>query len=128
MADPGRPPPTPPTTTPTPPAPRGRDPRLEIPEILTTPVRKPELLKEYERAARGGERRGGSDTANQAAGWAIAMNFVWTVAAGGLLGWAIQAWVWASAAPWPLLVGLITGILVGMGKFIRDALKANNTP
>ncbi len=108
--------------------PSSGDPRLKIPDVLTKPVLKPEMLKEYERNDSAARRPGESDTAKQAAGWAIAMNFVWTVAAGGLLGWAVQKWAWPSAAPWPLLVGLITGILVGMGKFIRDALKANNTP
>jgi F0F1-type ATP synthase assembly protein I len=108
--------------------PHGRDPRLEIPEVLRQPVKKPEALKDYERIERSSAKPGESDSAKQAAGWAIAMNFVWTVAAGGLIGWAIQKWAAPSAAPWPLLVGLIVGILVGMGKFIRDALKANSSP
>jgi F0F1-type ATP synthase assembly protein I len=109
------------------PTPPGRDPRLEIPEVLRRPVKKPEALKEYEKAERVNLRPGTSDSSKQAAGWAIAMNFVWTAAAGGVLGWAIQKWAFPSAAPWPLVSGLIVGIIVGMAKFIRDAIKANNS-
>ena len=67
-----------------------------------------------------------TDSTKQALGWAIAMNFVWTLAAAGLIGWAIQKWAWPAAAPWPLVTGLILGIVVGMGRFIRDAIRANN--
>lgn len=106
----------------------GSDPRLRIPDVLRTPVKKPEMLREYEQRDREASSPAMTDTTKQAAGWAIAMNFVWTLAAAGLLGWAIQRWAWPSAAPWPLLVGLFVGLAAGMGRFIRDALKANREP
>lgn len=113
-------------STPAPPPSNG-DPRLQIPEVLRRPVQKPELLKEYERNDRVRLNPNRSDITRQATGWAIAMNFVWTVAAGGLLGWGVQ-WIWPKAAPWGLVGGLLAGIIIGMGKFIRDAVKANNQP
>ncbi|HVU63151.1 MAG TPA: hypothetical protein VHC70_04195 [Phycisphaerales bacterium] len=103
----------------------GKDPRLEIPEVLRRPVPKPEALKDYERAERAAKKSRVSDEAKQATGWAIAMDFVWTFAAAGLIGWAIQKWAWPAAAPWPLLVGLLVGIVAGMVRFIREAIKAN---
>ncbi len=102
------------------------DPRLEIPEVLRQPVKKPEMLKEYDRIQASGKDATPTDSTKQALGWAIAMNFVWTLAAAGLIGWAIQKWAWPAAAPWPLVTGLILGIVVGMGRFIRDAIRANN--
>lgn len=107
-------------------SPSGGDPRLEIPEILRTPVKKPSMLDEYDRIKHESKAPRETDSTRQAVGWAIAMNFVWTLAATGLFGWAIQKWLWPAAAPWPLVVGLILGIVVGMVRFIRDAIRANN--
>lgn len=105
--------------------PSSGDPRLEIPEVLRTPVKKPQALVEYDKADAGRGKVGASDAARQASSWAIAMNFVWTLAAALLLGWALQKWVWPAAAPWPMLVGLFVGLVLGMVRFMVEALKAS---
>ncbi len=45
------------------------------------------------------------------------------VAAGALLGWGFDAW--RGTAPTGMLVGSITGILVGLWSLIRGSLKLN---
>ena len=112
-------------TPPLPTSPSGGDPRLEIPEVLRQPIKKPDALLEYDKRDGAASGSSVSDSTRQATGWVIAMTFVYTLAAAGLLGWAIQTWAWPRAAPWPLLVGLILGLVLGMGRFIRDAMKAN---
>ena len=98
---------------------------MEIPELLRTPVERPESL-------RRGEPPGGNlsddDTADTVRGWAIAMNFVYGVIGGALVGWAVQEWLWPAAKPWPLLAFLMAGLIGGFARFIREAMKANNAP
>ena len=60
-----------------------------------------------------------------AAGWAIALNFVYGVVGAGLIGWVIEKWVVPSWAPWPVLVGLMVGLIGGFARFIHEAMKAN---
>ncbi|HRJ49066.1 MAG: AtpZ/AtpI family protein [Phycisphaeraceae bacterium] len=67
-----------------------------------------------------GGRGGGA--ANQARAWAIGLNFVYGVIGFSLIGWAVQRWIWPSAAPWPLLVGLFLGLIGGGFRFIKDAM------
>ena len=66
------------------------------------------------------------ETAAMARGWAIAMNFVFGVMGMGAIGWAIQTWVWKSAAPWPIVVGLGMGLVGGFYRFIKEAIAAAN--
>jgi F0F1-type ATP synthase assembly protein I len=56
----------------------------------------------------------------------IGSNFAFSVMAAGLLGWALQTWLLKSAAPWPLVIGLALGLILGFYRFIREALKAIN--
>ena len=56
--------------------------------------------------------------------WAIAINFVAYVVAGGFLGGLIDYWQ-GTSKPWFLLGGLILGLVYGFYKFIREALAAN---
>ena len=51
------------------------------------------------------------------------MNFVFSVAAGALLGWFID-WLLGST-PWLMLVGLIAGLIGGFYRFIREASAAS---
>lgn len=106
--------------------PSGRDPRLEIPEVLRTPVRRPSDIGEAagtrRPVAEGDERT----TADMAKGWAIALTFVYSLIGAGLIGWAIQKWLVPSWAPWPLLVGLLVGLIGGFARFIREAMLANS--
>lgn len=77
-----------------------------------------------------GERAGGdvgksySGAQEAAKGWAIAMNFVFGVIAGALLGWGVQ-WMWPSTAPWALIIGLGAGLIGGFVRFIKEGLQAN---
>lgn len=106
--------------------PPSRDPRLEIPEVLRTPVKRPEHMTTGEPL--GGRLTSDSDAIESAKGWAIALNFVYGVIAGTLIGWAIQAWLTPQWAPWPLLIGMGAGLIGGFIRFIREGIRANNAP
>lgn len=69
-----------------------------------------------------GMNTGRLGAANQARAWAIGLNFVYGVIGFALIGWAVQRWIWPSAAPWPMLVGLFLGLLGGGFRFIKDAM------
>lgn len=100
-------------------SPSPRDPRLEIPEVLRTPIKKPDLA-----AAQSLGKK--TDTlANAGNAWAIAFNFLATIIALGLLGWTVQQWLVPKWAPWPLLTGLGLGLVGGFWRFVREAMKAN---
>jgi F0F1-type ATP synthase assembly protein I len=55
---------------------------------------------------------------------AIGSNFAFAVMGMGLIGWAIQKWLWPAAAPWPILIGLGLGLIGGLYRFVRDAMAA----
>lgn len=55
---------------------------------------------------------------------AIGSNFAFAVMGMGLLGWALEKWVWPGAAPWLLIAGLGLGLIGGLVRFVRDALAA----
>jgi F0F1-type ATP synthase assembly protein I len=61
----------------------------------------------------------------EAQAWAVATSAVFSIAAGGVLGYALQRWVWPGAAPWLILGGLAAGLVVGMIRFVRDATAMN---
>ncbi len=59
-------------------------------------------------------------------GWrmmGLGMEVASQVAAGAILGWAFD--LWQETAPTGLLVGAITGIVVGLWSMIRGGLKLN---
>ena len=74
---------------------------------------------------REGDPVQGKKLAQQGKVWAVGMNFAFTVMAGGLIGWAIQAFWLKNAAPWPILIGLGLGMASGLVQFIREANKLN---
>lgn len=94
-----------------------------IPEALLKPVDHPRADEILHPRRDTHDQR---DAASQAKGWAIAMSFAFTVMAGGLLGWAVQQWIWPAAKPWPLLVGLFAALIGGFVRFIREGLAAAN--
>jgi hypothetical protein len=51
----------------------------------------------------------------------VGTNFAFSVMAAGLLGWLLQRFVIPGSAPWPLVVGLLVGLLLGAWRFVRDA-------
>lgn len=92
----------------------GRDPRLEIPEVLRTPVRQSHF--DPVTGSNGGKKKKGEgvDATGMARAWATAMDFVFTIIAGAGLGLLVD-W-WQGTRPWGTLVGLGVGFV---GAFIR---------
>jgi F0F1-type ATP synthase assembly protein I len=67
----------------------------------------------------------GSGAKEEAQAWAVATSAVFTIVAGGVIGYALQRWVWPGAAPWLILGGLGVGLVAGMLRFVRDAMAMN---
>ncbi len=97
------------------PATEADDPRLAIPEELRKPIARPHAL--------GGQRAAkGEGSANDLMRIStVGTNFALAVVVLGLAGWALQKWLWPSAAPWLLVGGLLLGLVVGMVRFVHDA-------
>jgi len=92
-----------------------RDPNLEIPEILRTPVRQPEMPgapKIPATAAIG----------SMGVGFAIAFNFISMIGGGVLLGWLFDRW--RGSMPVGTLVGLGVGFIGAFYGIIRQSQKA----
>ncbi|HLO39838.1 MAG TPA: hypothetical protein VK176_02355 [Phycisphaerales bacterium] len=64
--------------------------------------------------------------ANSGRAWAIGLNFVYGVIGFGLIGWALERWVWPQAAPWIMLSALGLGLLGGGVRFVREAIAMGN--
>ncbi|MFT3685853.1 MAG: hypothetical protein QM783_13180 [Phycisphaerales bacterium] len=104
------------------------DPRLKIPDELTRPVDRskfPSLAPKGDAAGTGKDKKGrGDGTMEQLVSiGVVGSNFALAVAATGLIGWGVQAWVLPKLAPWPLVVGLLLGVVVGALRFVQDARK-----
>lgn len=81
-----------------------RDPRLEIPEILRTPVEHPSLkAKEPSKVA--------TNLGEVGTALAIAIDFLATAGAGALIGWGIDRW--RGSLPVGVLIGAAVGFFVG---------------
>src|SRR5262249_53751670 len=94
--------------------PHHRDPRLEIPETLRTPVRKPDLSP-----TEGGPSKppppGGLTESSRA--WATAMDFIFTILAGAAIGWLIDRW--QHTIPRWTMVGLALGFVTAFIRIVR---------
>jgi F0F1-type ATP synthase assembly protein I len=66
-----------------------------------------------------------ADVPAEGRAWAVATGAVFSIAAGGVLGYALQRWVFPGAAPWLILGGLGVGLVVGMIRFVKDAMAMN---
>lgn len=86
----------------------------EIPPELREPVRAPAKSPPP-----------GSGGREEAQAWTVATSAVFSIVAGGILGYGLQRWVWPGAAPWLVLGGLGVGLVVGMLRFVRDAMAMN---
>lgn len=97
------------------------DPRLKIPDELTTPVDRskfPSLAPKQQVSARD------DGTMEQLVRiGTVGGNFALAVVALGLIGWGVQVWVIPSAAPWLLVGGLLLGVVIGGLRFVQDAKK-----
>lgn len=89
----------------------GRDPRLEIPEILRTPVKKPELLQPK---ANPPMLDGFGDLAKALA---IGLDFLFMAAAGGVLGWLVDRW--QGWSPKGLVIGLAIGFVAATVRLLQ---------
>lgn len=78
-----------------------RDPRLEIPEVLRTPVKKPEL------PTTSAGRSGGNSLGDVGIAIAIGIDFLGVLGAGALVGYFLGKWL--GAAP----IGLVSGVGLG---------------
>lgn len=97
------------------------DPRLKIPDELTTPVDRskfPSLAPKQKATTKD------DGTMEQLVRiGTVGGNFALAVVALGLIGWGVQTWVLPKAAPWLLVGGLLLGIVVGGIRFVQDARK-----
>jgi F0F1-type ATP synthase assembly protein I len=93
-----------------------RDPRLEIPEILRTPVRQSQF-DPVVGSKEGGAKKEAIDTAGMGRAWAMALDFVFTVLAGALVGYLLDRW--QGWLPIGTLVGLVLGFVSGFIRIIR---------
>ncbi len=98
--------------------PSSGDPRLEIPEVLRTPVKKPDYDPTYGDKA---SRPNNDDVRGMGRAWAIAMDFVFTILAGLLLGWGFDKW--RGTAPWGLLGGLVVGFVAAFVVILKQSAK-----
>ncbi|MFZ4576429.1 MAG: hypothetical protein ACOYN0_18750 [Phycisphaerales bacterium] len=72
--------------------------------------------------AQPNQRPAGEDFQERAVAWGLGLNFAYGVIGFFLVGWAVQAWLWKDAAPWPMLVGL------GRGRVPLCAGRARDEP
>lgn len=82
------------------------DPRLQIPEILRQPVRRPEPPPEPPQS-----------WGQMAAAWGVALDFVFTIIAGAALGWLIDRWL--KSSPWGVLGGLALGFAAALVRIVK---------
>lgn len=88
------------------------DPRLAIPDTLRKPGPGP-------RATIPAKDQGSANQLMRIS--AVGTNFALAVMGLGLIGWALQKWLWPDAAPWLLVGGLLLGLVVGAVRFVHDA-------
>lgn len=100
------------------------DPRLKIPDELSTPLDRSRFPSvEQKKPANGGASKGDGTMEQMVRIGTIGGNFALAVVALGLIGWGVQTWLTPSAAPWPLVGGLLAGIVLGGLRFVQDARK-----
>lgn len=108
--------PPPPSTTPNAAAPpEASDPRLEIPEILRKPINHPSRNRPAKPPALAG-------LGDLGKALAIGLDFLFSIVAGGVLGWLIDRWLNSSPA------GILIGIVAGFGGGTFRMLKRLNAP
>jgi len=100
------------------------DPRLKIPDELTTPLDRSRFPSASPKQKPAGKADAQDGTMQQLARISVVgTNFVLAVFVLGLIGWALQTWVLPRSAPWLLVGGLLLGVIVGAFRFVQDARK-----
>jgi ATP synthase protein I len=90
------------------------DPRLTIPEVL----RQPAKLPDYDPVVGTKEARAEAhDVAGMGRAWAMALDFVFSVLAGALIGWLADRW--RGSLPLWTLVGLGLGFATGLIRIVQ---------
>lgn len=107
------------TTNPNDDPPSRPDPRLEIPEILRTPVRQSNMDPVTGDQRTGRSSQSTIDTTGMGKAWAMGFDFTFTVIAGVGLGWLADYLLGSS--PVGLLIGLGLGFASGLTRMIRTA-------
>ena len=97
----------------------GRDPRLEIPEILRRPVEHPS--KNPKPPSTMSTSVGEIGTA-----LAIAIDFLVMIAAGGAAGWLLDRWLGWS--PYGIVIGSIVGFVVGLIRLLQRVSRDDPGP
>jgi F0F1-type ATP synthase assembly protein I len=88
------------------------DPRLEIPEVLRKPVQRPKDPDKGSAMASG---------VQMGRAWATALDFVFTILAGAILGWLIDKW--RGSSPTGAGVGLGLGFVLAFYRIVRATQK-----
>lgn len=91
-------------------SPDGRDPRLEIPEILRKPVDHPSLRRKPVSPVTSG-------LSDLGKALAVGLDFLFTIAAGGGIGWFAD-YTWGSS-PYGVMVGLGIGFVAATYRIIE---------
>jgi ATP synthase protein I len=89
------------------------DPRLEIPEVLRTPVKKPD----FPETRRPTAAAGGSGFQDLGKALSIGLDFLFTIGAGGGLGWLLDRW--RGWTPYSLMIGLALGFAAATVRIIQ---------
>jgi F0F1-type ATP synthase assembly protein I len=98
-----------------------RDPRLEIPEVLRQPVRRPASMKD--RPNRESDR---GDWSDMAMAWGLAMEFVFSILGGLVLGWLLDRWL--GTGPTFVIVGLAAGFVLAFIRIVKQSAKGAKGP
>lgn len=93
-----------------------KDPRLEIPEVLRTPVRQPDEIPGEPRMPKKDSMVGGIGM-----GFGLAFDFIGSIGGGALVGWLIDRW--QGTSPVFVLVGLGLGFVGAMFRIVRQTKK-----
>lgn len=90
--------------------PEPTDPRLEIPEVLRRPVDHPSKHRVQTQSSETG-------LGDLGKALAIGLDFLFTAAAGGVIGYLIDRWL--GSMPTGLLIGLGIGFVAGTARLIK---------
>lgn len=75
-------------------------------------------------SASAGKGGGSGFSRGQVRAWALALDMVYSVVAGGAVGYVLDRWAFGTT-PWLTLSGALLGLVGGMARFIREANRLN---